>query len=76
MTILSSICLKCDLLNLCSILSQGKNKQTKNSKNVIFLKVMSLKINVWFWTQISLSNYNVNATTKFLREKGLAYVFI
>lgn len=36
---------------------------------------MSLMINVLFWTQISLSNYNAN-TTKVLRERGLAYVFI
>lgn len=35
-------------LNLCSILSQGKTKQNKKSKNVIFLKVMSLMINVLF----------------------------
>lgn len=35
-------------LNLCSILSQDKTKQNKKSKNVIFLKVMSLMINVLF----------------------------
>lgn len=63
-------------LNLCSTLSQGKSKQNKKSKNVIFLKVMSLMINVLFWTQISLSNYNANATTKFLRDEQHAYVFI
>lgn len=63
-------------LNLCSVLSQGETKQNKKSKNVIFLKVMSLMINVLFWTQISLSNYNVNATTKFLRENQHACVFI